>query len=197
MTLHFLCCLIPGVCLVWQSFVEMEAWGKGFSCCGAIEFLVLCHVPWCNEMSWWWAIECCKWIGFTPANPCVWRESQSTCISFCLLTQSSCGSCFYTQASYLSFCWLRVYFSSLARVITRDCAWMLNLISASSRLLTWHVYCAFQLCQSGRSCEGKLNVLLKNKIFQRKSFVKVLPCLTRYTAKLTSPQLCEGWKRCG
>lgn len=43
MTLHFLCCLIPGVCLVWQTFVEME--GKGFSCCRAIEFLVLCHVP--------------------------------------------------------------------------------------------------------------------------------------------------------
>jgi len=106
MTLHFLCCLIPGVCLVWQTFVEMEVWGKGFSCCGAIEFLVLCHVPWCNEMSWWWAIECCKWIGFTPANPCVWRESHSTCISFCLLTQSSCGSCFYTQVFVLTLCLL-------------------------------------------------------------------------------------------
>lgn len=105
MTLHFLCCLIPGVCLVWQTFVEMEVWGKGFSCCGAIEFLVLCHVPWCNEMSWWWAIECCKWIGFTPANPCVWRESHSTCISFCLLTQSSCGSCFYIKFSNANHLW--------------------------------------------------------------------------------------------
>ena len=41
----------------------------------AMWLLVLCHVTWCNTMSWWWAVICCalQWDGM------LWAKDATGC----------------------------------------------------------------------------------------------------------------------
>ena len=58
----------------------------------AMWWLVLCHVTWCNAMSWWWAVLLQYYSvlqSTTPVLPCSTKYYSSTTLNYKILTRTT------------------------------------------------------------------------------------------------------------